>query len=186
MANRDIALSVTSVMLGVMVGAGSVMYAQDIETTDGGAVAYRQAERAERFKKRHISDMMPGPDVSKTKRLKKKEQMELVAPEEAKSTCDVVKSIVAELSGIVFRVVPDNQKNTEIRMKLKNAFDKVTRDHCANEDTSAGQGAGAEEEKKMKRAAPKRVDNDCEQYEAGSVRATKCKANELLDLPYIP
>ena len=184
MANRDIALSVTSVMLGVMVGAGSVMYAQDITTTDGGTGAYRQAERDERVKKRHISDMMPGPDISKMKKLKRKEQMEIVAPEGVKTTCELVKSVVAELSDIVFRVVPDNQKNTEIRMKLKNALDKVTRDHCANEDTSAGQGA--EEEKKMKRAAPRRIDNNCEQYEAGSVRATKCKANELLDLPYLP
>jgi|GEM_PF-4398154 len=185
MARRDVSVTVCSVVVGILLGAGSVLYAQE-STASATRVTFRELPsniNPQQFKSRHLPEKMIAPKVPKANTIKGRTP-EAPASEGEKSltTCELVKKIVSDLSTVILGVIPNQQNFTAIRTKVQAAFDKAVSDNCAAGAPSEAVPVKSE----MKKAAPRSVDNDCGQYDPDSVRYTKCRANELLGKPYSP
>lgn len=196
MANRDVGVSICGVVVGVMLGAGSVLYAQDATlSANSSDVAYRgQTVRDNRFigdaddyKSRNTRqteyERKVAADKKNAQRLDRdtdEGDSHQAAPEVDVSTCGVAAAIVARLSNVVTSIIPAQQEYEKFLKPIKSALGAVETDYCGS-----GETVEAVEVKMDKPSAPTKVDNDCEQYEAGSRRQAVCLGNEAKGQDYL-
>ena len=184
MANRDIGISICGVVVGVMLGAGSVLYTQDAALGSVTDVAYRGLDQDVRA----VIDpsKLKGRDV-RTPRLlldKKRavnpdagwptpfqgepEETHSAAPSSS-SACDVAKANAARVGN----QIPNNQD--EVYGNLSKTLDQIVLDYCGSEEEEAA----VEVKANYKKAAPKKVNNNCTKlFSVGSVRFSHCKGAE--------
>ncbi|MDO8649059.1 MAG: hypothetical protein Q7R81_04740 [Candidatus Peregrinibacteria bacterium] len=183
MANRDVSISICGVVVGVMLGAGSVMYAQETTLgTEGDPVVYRDAPDADQYTARKLRDREnQAPtlrDVAGTaSRVKAPKKGSTTGTESATpmTECDLVSAVVNELADASLAGIPLQEKNYgEIRTAIKTARDAIIDRHCMESaDTDSAPIEASDET--TKRAAP--AINDCDAYAPGSVRRAKCEGN---------
>ncbi|MEK7590671.1 MAG: hypothetical protein AAB489_00480 [Patescibacteria group bacterium] len=193
MANRDVGVSICGVVVGVMLGAGSVLYAQDATlSATSSDVAYRgvnfdardyNARNVEAKQRAAASDI--NDKASRPVKRKSEEPSHEAAPVDL-SACGVARAIVARMSDAINSTIPNEQTNnySAMRIALGTVLSAVETDYCGSNDT-----AEVEEAAPMKKAAPqKKVDNDCgnrDLYVPGSRQHTLCLGNELEGTQYI-
>lgn len=175
MQNREAGIALCGVVVGVLLGAGSLLYAQGASLgADAGDVAYeriRPRDTVKRLRAAHPSGLVE-------KKAEKTETIVAVPSED----CAMTTGIVKELMSSVNYWVPNNVQNTQRRAEIKKAGDAIIARYCpAAASTSMKKDAAAPS---MKAAAPVDVDNDCEQYEVGGIRYNKCMANEAKNKSY--
>ena len=191
MANRDVGVSICGVVVGVLLGAGSVMYAQDMllnaSSTD---VAYRgmQVENADELKARDVRAKVLGQErdarenAARVKKPKASAGTHTAAPVD-QSACGVAKAAAARFNQAI-NVIPNEQtdRNQEFRSKLGGETKSIVEDFCG----SPKEEGSTEETSEDHSAAPEApTDNNCEQYGEGSVREAKCLGNQNEGKPYI-
>ena len=178
MANRDIGISICGVVVGVMLGAGSVLYTQDAALGSVTDVAYRGLDQDVRA----VIDpsKLKGRDV-RTPRLlldKKRavntdagwptpfqgepEETHSAAPSSS-SACDVAKANAARVGN----QIPNNQD--EVYGNLSKTLDQIVLDYCGSKEEEAAVEAKVDYKKA---AAPGK--RDCSQFAPASIRYTDC------------
>ncbi|MBI3332223.1 hypothetical protein HYZ99_04710 [Candidatus Peregrinibacteria bacterium] len=195
MANRDVALGLCGVVVGVMLGAGSMLYAQEAtlsaSSTDEVAAVYFDVPE-EPPTARDIDRIRVDEETSRSHaemRRLNRPNMNATEPHESApvlpdDACDVAKNLSARMTLAIDTVIPRQEDNnyTIISSNLKVVLRNIVTDYCGSEQ----EAAAAEEDTGYQRsAAPVRVDNDCEQYEEGSNRLAKCLGNQLENRPYV-
>ena len=120
MANRDVGVSICGVVVGVMLGAGSVLYAQDATlSANSSDVAYRgqDIEGAELYKARNVERLKledvrndAGQNAHRLERKTGEDTTHESAPAVDVSTCGVATAIVARLSNVVTSIIPAQQE----------------------------------------------------------------------------
>ena len=182
MANRDVGVSICGVVVGVMLGAGSVLYTQDAALGSLTDVAYRgddsiSAEEAYDLKARDVRTPRLLQDKKRAVNTdagwptpfqgESVEETHSAAP--SNSACDVAKANAARVGS----KIPNNQD--EVYGNLRKTLDQLVLDYCGSEQEEAA----VEEKADYKKAAPKRVNNNCRKlFSVGSVRFSHCKGAE--------
>ena len=175
MANRDIGISICGVVVGVMLGAGSVLYTQDAALGSVTDVAYRggddsiSAEERNELKARYAvpraKEQARDREVLKDARWPTPfqgdsvEETHSAAP--SNSACDVAKAIAARLK------IPAQQDQVYGRLRFER--DSAVTDYCGSEQVEAAVEVKADYKKA---AAPGK--RDCSQFAPASIRYTDC------------
>ena len=193
MANRDVGISICGVVVGVMLGAGSVLYTQDapLHASATQVAAYFGNVDTDAARARNVEaaqEEQAQADALREKAATVKE----VAPAEHKaapaldlSACGVAKAIAARLNAAVDAVIPvqqDRANGAAQSSALHAIAANVVTDYCG---TASMQSAPASTTDTPFVKPEKQVDNDCEQYLAGSTRRTICEGNQLQGKTYI-
>ncbi|HLD71378.1 MAG TPA: hypothetical protein VI873_02060 [Candidatus Peribacteraceae bacterium] len=194
MANRDVGVSICGVVVGVMLGAGSVLYAQDATlSANSSDVAYRgqDIEGAELYKARNVERLKledvrndAGQNAHRLERKTGEDTTHESAPAVDVSTCGVATAIVARLGNVVTSTIPAQQAFEKFRKPIMSALSAVQSDYCGS-----GETVEAVEVQMDKPSAPKEVENDCydsDKYAPGSKRQAGCLGNQNDNIQYIP
>ena len=177
MANRDIGISICGVVVGVMLGAGSVLYTQDAALGSVTDVAYRggddsiSAEERNELKARYAvpraKEQARDREVLKDARWPtpfqgESDETHSAAPSSS-SACDVAKANAARVGN----QIPNNQD--EVYGNLRKTLDTLVLDYCGSKEEEAAVEAKVDYKKA---AAPGK--RDCSQFAPASVRYTDC------------
>ena len=194
MANRDVGVSICGVVVGVMLGAGSVLYAQDATlSANSSDVAYRgqDIEGAELYKARNVERLKledvrndAGQNAHRLERKTGEDTTHESAPAVDVSTCGVATAIVTRLGNVVTSTIPAQQAFEKFRKPIMSALSAVQSDYCGS-----GETVEAVEVQMDKPSAPKEVENDCydsDKYAPGSKRQAGCLGNQNDNIQYIP
>ena len=194
MSNRDVAISACSVLLGALLGVGSILYAAEevaLSAIDPNAIrsgTYRTA----------APEDVDGSDYSKrsiTQRRQKasstvdKEEVPVrrAAPvvEEVNGddpVCAQIEDILSSLRAQVLWLVGDDFEKAILRKGIAGAFDAAIESHgCGLTEEEAAEAANG------RQAAPSvrvRVDNNCE--DLSPRRGAQCKAYERAGIEWEP
>ena len=194
MANRDVALGISGVVVGVLLGAGSVHFTQeaslsassvdevaavyfDLDESDGEKVSARNVQR------REMEEQTKENARAQRKAARAKNQGEEThdsAPAQPSDACDIARNMTQRTWLAIDSIFPAEQEFQKFTDPLRIVLGNIEKDYCGTEAT---EDVGSATES-AKRTAPQNVDNDCEQYEEGSRRRTICVGNEIEGLPY--
>lgn len=186
MANRDVGVSICGVVVGVMLGAGSVLYAQDATlSATSSDVAFRGINfDASDYDARSVADRKQGDAVEHANRPERKandSSSHTAAPVDL-STCGVARAIAARFEMAIKSTIPNEQsdRNLQNRNSLLGVSSAVVSDYCGSGDSTDAVG----DVQMDKGSAPTKVDNDCEKN-CGFLERAKCEANQEKGLQYI-
>lgn len=193
MANRDVALGLCGGVVGVLLGTGSVLFAQEVSLSasavDQVAAVYLDLNTADtedakaRNVQRRVLEKQAEDNaraMRKAARAKEQEGTHESAPAQPASSCDVARNLTQRMGLAIQTAIPVQQEFERFTDPLYVVLDNIEKDYCDSfvEEDAAAQAA-------MESAVPMVVDNDCEQYIEGSRRKTLCVANEREGIPYI-
>ncbi|MBI3336858.1 hypothetical protein HYZ98_04845 [Candidatus Peregrinibacteria bacterium] len=193
MNNRDVAISACSVLLGALLGVGSILYAAEevaLSAIDPNAIrdgSYRTAAPEDidgsQYNKRAITQNR----VKSSQVVEKAEPVRRAAPvvEEVNGddpVCAQIEDILSALRAQVLWLVGDDFEKAILRKGLAGAFDTATEAHgCGMTEEEADEAANG------RQAAPSvriRVDNNCD--DLSPRRGTQCRAYEKAGIPWEP
>lgn len=192
MANRDVALGLSGVVVGVLLGAGSVHFTQeaslsassvdevaayfDVEVEDAEEASARNVQRRDMEEQAEDNARM----LRKARKAKnQKSETHDSAPVQPSDACDIAKNLTQRMGLALQTVIPAQQEFEKFTNPLQVVLDNIEKDYCGSSET---EDVGSVET--VEEAAAQPVDNDCEQYEEGSRRQILCIGNEREGLPY--
>ena len=173
MQNRDAGIALCGVVIGVLLGAGSLLYAQGASLgADSQDVAYKRITPRDviqqQLKSHAAGTVQKGTQAANT----------VAAPS---ADCMTATAVVKELMSKVNYWIPNNLVNTQRRSEISKAGDAIIVRYCPAPATSMKKDASTTN---MKAAAPVKIHNDCTVYEQGSTRYNKCKASNAKNKVY--
>ena len=173
MANRDVGIALSGVVVGVLLGAGSILYAQGA-ALGADTFAYTPYDYSARKLNRD--------SVEKHN----KEQMKKAAPTQVVPTiADIVDSKTCKgaqaLKAALEKILPQNDyRYLEEWAKINTAVDAV----CGNMVKPAAPVDDATGIVPVKKTETKYVDNDCEKFTVGGPRYAACMGAEAQGQQY--
>ena len=176
MKTSDTGIVLSGVVVGILLGAGSLLY------MNGGTLGASTNDVSyQRLRPRDIVEQQLKAHEAKTagQNVQKMENTAVVPSDDCTKTTVAIKELMTKVN----YWVPNNIKNTQSRTEIQKAADTIIARACpAPEPTSMKKDTAP-----MKAAAPTvKVDNDCEQFERGSTRYEKCRANTQENKTYEP
>ncbi len=184
MAHRDVGVSICGVVVGVMLGAGSILYAQDsVLSGTSSDLAYRgqDTEGAEEFRARNIERIQREDSEAAARAARRARSSEtheaapFVAPVEM-SECDVTADIITRMALARSFIIPNDQRYSELNNQLAAVEAQIYEDYC-------GSGEAPEEMEETKSAAPRVIDNNCEQCRGSQLR--ECEGSQEKNQVYV-
>ena len=181
MGNREVSVSICGVVVGVILGAGAVSFAQDVSMS---ASILKQPtdlvlNRGEVLR-RSTASAQP-PDRSKLPTIKDATEPTNTATVTTPPTiCGSVKDVVKEIGAAHDRLIAKTQDNTELIVNLNMVLDSVVTKYCSAEKAAAAQTSSASSGTVKKLT----IDNKCIKYGLNTTRYTQCKIYESLGRSY--
>jgi len=180
MTNRDVVLSACGLVLGVALGASSILYAQEVAYSGVPVEAAREGHfraaptdaKPEEYKRRSVKEIFNAilPRARKASR-PSGEYME-AAPEVVEDTALTVCGTLDGLEESILSTIPNQFDDIAVRDGISVLFAGTREEWCPQEEAASVEEAV--EAKKVRRA---RVDNNCDEY--GPRRAAQCRVHEL-------
>ncbi len=177
MTHRDVSLSLFGLVLGVILGAGSLAYVQH-SSLDASVVALssdlHRAPTANYNTRRGINargiPLNPEPKNFAYPTVKPEQSSSSVAPvTEEVTTCTAVRKAVEKIRTVYKAVIPVNVGTTDLRAKMEAVLSRAVADECGEQPTTAA--PAATQTTVESEVTP--VDNHCENYPQ-SARRTQC------------
>lgn len=190
MANRDVGISVCGVVVGVMLGAGSVLYTQDASLNAAASsdevAAYWNLDEARDSNARNIEKRTREQVGARKLELKDApvyEQAKPAADEQdaapAATDCGIASAILDRMDSAIRSTVPAEEGaggNDKIQRDALLSVSATIRDeHCNPSDAS--EKDAVKESVKPAAKSKRQVFNNCPQWAPGSIRRGKCDAN---------
>ena len=184
MAHRDVSVAVCGVVVGVILGAGSIAFASGnslMASAQGQLVAtsFHAAPNAADYSRRKI-DARGLPlyrdtaDINHYPTVKEDLSSSSVAAtgDIDVTACTAVQKTVAKLMAVYKVLIPNTYKNTELLQNLDSAFMQASNGYCTPPAATTSNSSSSV-------AAVTKSDNHCEQYPKRTSRYTQCViANE--------
>ncbi|MSR86968.1 hypothetical protein EXS70_02230 [Candidatus Peribacteria bacterium] len=188
MANRDVSISLLGVVAGVILGAGSLAWAQTgaLDATVIGLVPQNmRPANWEILNERAINKMgiplRSNSDVNSFSTVKPADTPSSI-PTDAMTVvtpCTAVRSAVAKVMETYNAVTPINVKNTEVRQRMSVIFAAVVSDACKDEVAASSASSAA-----TGMTNNGKIQNWCNRYPVRSIRYSQCVINTDIGKTY--
>jgi len=197
--NREAGIGVCGVVVGIILGAGAILYTSDYTVKAdlagmllrGFEVAYRGMDAdfdRDYFKKRAVSDRdraerAPAQVVTQPRLPRTPSRVEPEAqPVQPDPKCLAKLRVIAQVREAVRRLVPSTSDYTKLTQRITSALNDATKE-CVQE-IRAQQFKKPSAVSKAVRPTP-RVNNRCTQYSKDTQRYTRCLGNESQGQRYV-
>lgn len=205
--NREAGIGVCGVVVGIILGAGAILYTSDYSVSAdlagtlirGMTVAYRGADidfDRDYFKKRAVSDrdsstrtpsqVVTEPRLPRTPLRVNEQDTRSVQPD---AKCLAKLRVIAQVREAVQRLVPSTSDYTKLTQRITAALNDATQECVQEIRTQQSPVQDLEQQKPSsvsKTARPTlRVNNRCSQYGVGTQRYTRCLVNEREGQRYV-
>lgn len=191
MAHRDVSVAICGAVVGVILGAGSLAFSQDvtlqgsvtqdvIQSRRASVQTYRQRNVYERYEDGQLEIHKPDRSGAPTVKPDETSSSSASSPAQELTICSAVREVLSTVGEAHDQFIPVNITNTAMRRGLDAVLESLRTDarYCQPEDA-------VEASQSDEQAAVKTVNNRCDTIaKKGTVRYTICKIFETQGKKY--